>query len=131
MKTFTNELIDCARFNRESLLHTQVLSPEIIELVLNQEPVKPMNPIGFVPNSVKPIEKPIVGRPLSKIKKYVKQILNFEQYSGLNALKQGTRVIQNTNVITKLANKGFADYNNHMWTITDKGINYLENSLPI
>jgi hypothetical protein len=89
-----------------------------------------------------PLQQPLVKIPIPEMPyveqyykpvptKYIKQVLNFEQTNGLQALRSGTRLIHNSNVISKLANKGFAEYNNYQWSITNKGLDYLNNAMPM
>jgi len=95
----------------------KVVKAKPLKINYKAETTKEVKPIGY---TVKKI--PIVDHII------IKPVLNYEQRSGLQALKQGTRLVHNTNVITKLASKGFASYNNSMWNITDKGLNYLRYS---
>jgi len=139
MNTLLNEskasLIDYSRFTCKSQYHTHVAIRERLQLVPDPEEQGTL----ILPD---PLPQPLVKIPIPETpyveqyykpltNKYVKQVLNFEQNSGLEALKLGTRLIHNTNVISKLASKGFAEYNNYKWSITDKGLDYLDNAMPM
>jgi len=68
-------------------------------------------------------EKPF--KPVSKV--YFKSTLNFEQTKVLKDLSNNSASNINSNVISKLTNRGFALFNNNKWSITNKGLDYLDN----